>query len=404
MSEGRLADNIVHFTRLLRAAGLRRGPGAMLDAVRAVATVGIERRDDLYWALHAVLVTRHDEHELFDQAFHLFWRDPQLLDRAMALLLPSTEGLQNEADARARRLMEALHGEPPPPVPTDREGGEEIDARLSMADDEVLQTRDFEAMSLAEQAAAKAAMARLVLPLKARPTRRLRPDPRGRRIDLRASLRRQAAGAGSLIPLVRQAPDKRPPPLVVLADISGSMATYSRLLLHFLHALVNDRERVHIFLFGTRLTNITRELKDRDVDAALDRVGSLVEDWAGGTRIGAALHAFNRHWSRRVLGQGAVVLLVTDGLDRDAGEGLAFEIDRLHRSCRRLIWLNPLLRYDGFAPKSMGVRAMIDHVDEFRPVHNLAALGDLVQALGRNEPIAQNYNPRRWRDLNHGRS
>ncbi len=169
--------------------------------------------------------------------------------------------------------------------------------------------------------------------------------------------------------------------MVVLCDISGSMGRYSRMLLHFMHALENARERVHAFVFGTRLTNITRQLRHKDVDVALDAVVAAVEDWSGGTRIGACVHDFNVAWSRRVLAQGAVVLLISDGLDRAGGEGLGHEMERLHKSSRRLIWLNPLLRYDGFEPKALGVRAMLPHVDEFRPVHNLESLAVLAEAL-----------------------
>jgi uncharacterized protein with von Willebrand factor type A (vWA) domain len=186
--------------------------------------------------------------------------------------------------------------------------------------------------------------------------------------------------------------------LVVLCDISGSMSRYSRLLLHFMHALANDRERVFCFLFGTRLTNITRELRHRDVDVALDKVSAHVADWSGGTRIGRCLAEFNRLWSRRVLAQGAVVLFLSDGLDRDAGSGLWREMERLHKSCRRLIWLNPLLRYDRFEPKSLGIRAILPHVDEFRPAHNLNSLAELVAALSRAEP-RRGKDMAKWREM-----
>jgi uncharacterized protein with von Willebrand factor type A (vWA) domain len=176
------------------------------------------------------------------------------------------------------------------------------------------------------------------------------------------------------------------------------MDRYARMLLHFMHSVTNDRDRVASFVFGTRLTNVTRQLRARDVDIALKKVGDLVEDWSGGTRIGHCLHAFNRVWSRRVLGQGAVLLLITDGLDRDAGIGLEREIERLHKSCRRLIWLNPLLRYEGYAPIATGSRAIIRHVDDFRPIHNLDSLAQLTEALG-------DFGPRRaegissWRQM-----
>ena len=209
-------------------------------------------------------------------------------------------------------------------------------------------------MSAEELAEARREIGRLRLPLMDVPTRRFNPQTRGRRIDLRRTLRRSLRGGGAGIDLARKEPQRRHPPIVVLCDISGSMSRYSRMLLLFMHALTSDRDRVHSFLFGTRLTNVTRYLRARDIDQALERVGEVVRDWAGGTRIGACLGEFNRHWSRRVLGQGAVVLLISDGLDRDAAAGLAAEMERLHKSCRRLIWLNPLLRFEGFAPISTG--------------------------------------------------
>jgi uncharacterized protein with von Willebrand factor type A (vWA) domain len=184
------------------------------------------------------------------------------------------------------------------------------------------------------------------------------------------------------------------PPLVVLADISGSMSQYTRIFLHFLHALTEKRRRVHTFVFGTRLTNITRQMRHRDPDEALADASKAVKDWSGGTRIGDALGEFNRLWSRRVLGQGATVLLITDGLERDHVEGLAEEMERLQKSCRRLIWLNPLLRFEGFEARARGVRAMLPHVDEIRAVHNLEAMSDLVAALGTGD--ARDSDPRRF--------
>jgi hypothetical protein len=180
---------------------------------------------------------------------------------------------------------------------------------------------------------------------------------------------------------------RRPPPLVVICDISGSMSRYSRMLLHFLHAVTSDRDRVHSFVFGTRLTNVTRFLRHKDIDVALEKVAAAVVDWAGGTRIGACLHDFNRTWARRVLGQGAVVLFISDGLDRDNAEGLRGEMERLHRSCRRLVWLNPLLRYEGYEPKSLGAKAIMPHVDDFRTVHNLESLSQLTEVL--SEPVSR---------------
>jgi uncharacterized protein with von Willebrand factor type A (vWA) domain len=381
VSEGRLVANLMHFARTLRAAGLPVGPGKVLDAVAAVGAVGITDRRDFYWTLHAVFVNRADQRVLFDQAFHVFWRNPELLKKMLSLVLPQMNvdmPQQPEGAEMLRRLAEALH-----PNQTARESEEtelEFDAAMTFSDREQLQRMDFEKMSLEELARAKAAIARMRLPRFDVPTRRFAPNPRGARADMRATLR-AALRSGGLIELRRKSRRRRPPPLVVLCDISGSMSRYSRLFLHFMHSITNDRDRVYTFVFGTRLTNITRYLRYRDVDLALDRVAEVVADWSGGTRIGACLAEFNRLWSRRVLGQGAVVLLITDGLDRDAGTGLAHEMDRLHRSCRRLIWLNPLLRYEGFEPRSLGMKAMLPYVDEFRPVHNLESLETLVSVI-----------------------
>jgi uncharacterized protein with von Willebrand factor type A (vWA) domain len=213
------------------------------------------------------------------------------------------------------------------------------------------------------------------------PTRRYRRHRRGTRVDMRASLRSALRSGPGMIPLERQRRRRRPPPLVILCDISGSMSRYSRMLLHFAHTLAADRGRVTSFVFATRLTNITRHLHEKDVDVALERISEAVSDWSGGTRIGSCLSEFNRLWSRRVLAQGAVTLLITDGLDRDAGEGLGDQMERMHKSCRRLIWLNPLLRYADFEPRSLGMRAILPHVDDFRSVHNLSSLEELAKVL-----------------------
>ncbi|MFN4088032.1 MAG: vWA domain-containing protein [Alphaproteobacteria bacterium] len=381
---GRLVENVMHFCRVLRAAGLPVGPGQTLKALEAVRAIALHDRDQFYWALHAALVSRRDQRELFDQAFHMFWRNPRLLDRMMGLLLPdiAVEMPRDPEREVARRIAEAMA---PPPDTPQREAGEEVEVRaeLTWSDREMLHRMDFESMSAEEVERAKRAIAGLRLPIADVATRRFRPDPAGPRVDMRATLRGLLRAGPDAIFVARRRRRTRPPPLVVLCDVSGSMARYSRMLLHFLHTLTNDRDRVHTFLFGTRLTNVTRHLRHRDVDVALEKIAGVVEDWSGGTRIGHALHDFNRFWSRRVLGQGAVVLLITDGLDRDAAEGLEAEIERLHKSCRRLIWLNPLLRYDGFQPKSRGAQAILPHVDEFRPVHNIASLADLAAALGR---------------------
>ena len=383
MATGKLAENIMHFARVLRAAGLPIGPDRVVDALRALEAAGIERREDFYWTLAAVFLSKREQQELFDQAFHIFWRDPQMLERIMSLLLPQIYGRGGQAEQpeASQRLSDALYSKREQAQEDGQQQEIEIDASLTFSQSELLQHADFESMSGAELTQAKKLIARLRLPIPEAQTRRFRADARGTGIDLPATLRASLRGGAQTIALKRRSRITRHPPLVVLCDISGSMSRYSRMFLHFLHAITNDRDRVHTLVFGTRLTNITRHLRNRDVDIAMNRVAAAIQDWAGGTRIGVCLAEFNRKWSRRLLGQNAVVLLISDGLDRDVGEGLGAEMERLHKSCRKLVWLNPLLRYEGFQPRPSGVRAMLPHVDAFMPVHNIESLVDLAREL-----------------------
>lgn len=381
-AEGRLAENVMHFARVLRTAGMPVGTHQVLAALDALQVAGIGRREDFYWTLASVFVDRREQRELFEQAFRMFWRDPDLLGRIMHMMLPKVEGLARD-ELPSHRLQEAFARNAPdaPKLEQEPEREIEIDALMSFSSREVLQRMDFESMTGAELAAAKHLIARLRLPLAEVRTRRLARDPRGARIDGRATLRAAVAAHGGVIPLRRAAPRTVPPPLVVLVDISGSMSRYARMFLHFVHALSNSRQRVSVLLFGTRLTSISRELRQRDVDIALDRVSARVRDWAGGTRIGACLRDFNRLWSRRLLGQNASVMLLSDGLDREGGAGLAAEMERLHKSCRQLIWLNPLLRFDAFEARAAGIVAMRPHVDLFLPAHTIDSLADLGKLL-----------------------
>lgn len=394
---GRLAENITFFARALRDAGLPVGPGAVLDALAAVETARVGTRADFYWTLHAVFVKKHEHSDIFDQAFRIFWRRKALVEKIIATLSPispsAKEDKPKKPDAGALRVAEALLKQ------TKREEEKqeeqtEFSARLTVSEREILQSRDFAQMTAEEIARAQRAIARLRLPDDRIDTRRMIAAARGRRIDPRRSFRRSLRAGGAVIDLAYRDVEQKHPPLVALCDISGSMADYTRLFLHFLHALTDARRRVHTFLFGTRLTNVSRALKSRDPDEALALCSTQVQDWSGGTRIATCVHEFNRRWSRRVLGQGAVVLLFTDGLERDGTDDLAREMDRLHRSCRRLVWLNPLLRFGGFEAKAQGIRAMLPHVDEFRPIHNLQSMDALIRALG--EEGSDEADPRKW--------
>ena len=381
---GKLADNVARFVRMLRAAGMPVGPGHTLSAVRALGVIDTTRRSQFYWALHGTLVSAPEQRAIFDGAFRLFWRDPLGRDEALRALLSTSRMGEREPGERAPARLSpgttSSYAES-----TRARDGEEISMRMAFSPSEVLRTKDFEQMTAEEARLAREALRHLKLDLRPILTRRFRPDPHGAAIDARRTLRASLRTGGYPMSLRRRSHATRRPTLVAICDISGSMETYSRILLHFFHTLTNAGERIHTFLFGTRLTNVTRLLRDQDVDRAMERVGQTVLDWYGGTRIGAALRAFNLHWSRRLLAEGAVVLLVTDGLDREGAGGIAFEARRLRKSCRRLIWLNPLLRFERFAPRAAGIRALLPEVDEHRPVHNLASVEALARTLGRTE-------------------
>ena len=382
----RLAENVMYFARLLRGAGLRLGPDRVVDCVKALELAGCNRRDDWYWTMSAVFLSKEEQRPIFDQAFRIFWRDPKLVEKMMNALLPKTYGRAGKPEQeQSQRLTDALFDQKKM-AEQHEEQKIDLDARLTFSSREVLQRMDFDTMSAAELAEAKKMMRELRLPLPLIRTRRTKLSEQGPKINLRATLRASLRDGGDVIPLVRAAPIEIHPPLVVLCDISGSMNPYARMFLHFLHAITNDRDRVSVFVFGTRLTNITRQLRHRDVDVAMARVADAIKDWSGGTRIGWSLREFNWRWGRRVLGQNACLLLVSDGLDREAGEGLSEEMQRLHKSCKQLIWLNPLLRYEKFEARPAGVRAMLPHVDRFLPVHNLKSLVDLAHALSDEAP------------------
>ena len=389
-----LTTNITHFARALRVAGLPAGPGRVMDAIRAVAAVGFNERADFYYTLRACFTARPEHRAVFDQVFRLYWRDPRYLEHMMSMLTPAVRGVAEDRTAKSaeKRAAEAvLHGverDAPEGAEDQSDGTEiEVDATLTMSREERLKTLDFEQMSVAEAAEARRLIAQMTLSVPPLMSRRTQAAAQGARPDWRRTMRGAMARGGDVVEFARKDRRERWPTLVALCDISGSMSSYSRAVLHFLHAGSNAKgagwAEVHAFTFGTRLTNITRHMGARDVDAALAAAGAEAQDWEGGTRIGACLETFNRDWSRRVLGRGAVVLLITDGLDRDEPERLEAAMERLSLSARRVIWVNPLLRWDGCAPKAAGIRAMLPHVSSFRAGHNIAALAGLAEAVAR---------------------
>ena len=385
---GHFADNIVHFARVLRAAGLPVRPSRVVDAVLAVEVAGLQSRDDLFWTLSSVFVSKREHHAVFTVGFEMFWRPKNRLETMLEALslqanAPLAEEKPKPAAARvARAMLQQIAQRPDNILPE-----MDIDAEDTISGREILQSKDFAQMNAEELAQAKRAVETMVLPVARVRTRRFQTGHSGSRLDMRRTMRASLATGGEWVSPVLRRRREVAPPIVALCDISGSMSQYSRLFLHFLHALAESRSRVHSFVFGTQLTNISRALARKDPDEALDACGALVADWSGGTRIATALHDFNKHWSRRVLGQGGIVLLMTDGLERDSDEDLGFEMERLQKSCRQLIWLNPLLGYDGFEARASGVRAMLPFVDQFRPVHSLDAISDLCLSL--SQPVTR---------------
>jgi uncharacterized protein with von Willebrand factor type A (vWA) domain len=385
-----LAANVMHFARVLRTAGLPVGTDRIQLALQALQVGGLQSKQDFHATLTACLIDRHEHQQLFDQAFHLFWRDPDLLGRMMKMLLPQVQvkDAGTPPPPQNRRLADALFpGEQPKP-PNAPEPPEriEVQATLTFSERELLHKADFDTMSADEWQQAKRALHNLKPLFELLATRRTKPAAHPGRPDWRATLQTMARHGGDAWNLNWRAPRTHPAPLVVLADISGSMSRYSRMLLHFAHALNRADLRVESFVFGTRLTRTTRLLRQRDPDFAVSQVVRAVEDWSGGTRITACLHEFNQRWARRTLSGRATVLLITDGLEHGDTAALKFEMERLHKSCRRLIWLNPLLRYGGFEPKAAGIRTMLPHVDRFVPAHNIESLEQLTRLLTEHSP------------------
>ncbi len=373
--QGCFAENLLRFAHLLRGAGLPIGSAKVIDAMRALNFIDIGKREDFYWSLASIFLGDKEHRLLFDEAFAAFWRDSSgdLLKGIAAPRESKAEAFPDQSIGNAA-IADSDKGRARQPVITHV-------AEFSYSSREALKKKDFAALSEMELNEAKGMLERMALTLEAKATRRWRASRKGARIDWRATVR--ASLNGKAAEIKRRNPVKRAPPLVAICDISGSMDRYTPVFLHFLHGLYGNHHRVHAFLFGTRLSNVTRQLARRDAYFALGEISRAVNDWSGGTRIGASLHAFNRDWSRRVLGRDAVVLLVTDGLDRDDGEVLQREAERLHKSCARLIWLNPLLRYEQFAPKASGIRALLPHVDDFLPMHNVDSFLQLTTLLGR---------------------
>jgi uncharacterized protein with von Willebrand factor type A (vWA) domain len=376
---GHILHNLMFFGEVLRRLGLDFGSGNMLDLVRATEDVSIGRKQDFRYAARCLLVHRKQDLPLFDEAFQVFWRRPATGQSPL--------DLRSMGEERRYRTPQVI---PPPVSDSDTERGEGdsqegqpiVDLSRTYSAREVLREKDFADFTPAEIAQARAMMAELSWDLGRRRTRRLIPGE-GASLDLRRTFRRNLKYGGELLELARRQPKDKPRPLVLICDVSGSMERYTRMLLHFIHTIAGGWGHVEAFLFATRLTRITRFLGYRSVDQAVNEVARVVPDWAGGTRIGDTLKTFNFRWARRVMRNGAVVLVISDGWDRGEPELLAREMARLQRSCHRLIWLNPLLGSPNYQPLTQGMQAALPYVDDFLPVHNLNSLEALARHLNR---------------------
>jgi hypothetical protein len=400
-----LLARILDFGRFLWELGLDIGPGRMVEVVESLPLIDIGVREDFYTFLKVSLVSKREQLATFDDAFAYFW---------LARSMPATD-LPPGAQMRRRNLALPAHRMPEQDKAQERltlapssqqrhpqariaeahrerqqEDEENSERTGTYSHEELLRRKDFEEFTYDELQEAQALMARLKWRLGLRVTRRLRSARHGHALDLRRTLRESLRSGGEPITLRRREFRRKPRPLVIICDISGSMSLYSRLLLHFVHTVSNGLSNVETFVFGTRLTRITRQLARRDVDEALALVTKSVQDWSGGTRIGESLHTFNRRWSRRVLGRGAAVLIISDGWDRGDVRILGEEMARLQRNCHRLIWLNPLLGLEDYRPVTAGMRAALPYIDSFLPANNLdslIALGKALEAIGDDRPV-----------------
>ncbi len=384
MESHSFSDHLISFGRVLRRLGFNAGPAQMLVAMEAVKVVGVRQKEDVQQALKACLVQRREELDLFDQAFHIFWKAPSRLPEVMKWLLQNTKIPVTTDTKGSHRIQEALREAAKPPGGDSEEASEsrvEIDQVVTYSATELLRKKDFAAFTNEEIAAAKKYMAGFSWPVPPYPSRRFISRVKGKKLDFRKTVQLGSRSGGEVMQLAFQGKKLKPRPIVLICDISGSMERYARMLLHFMHAMTCDKRKVESFVFGTRMTRISHLLKHRDVDDAVSAVSKEVVDWAGGTKIGEAIKTFNYEWLRRVLNSNSIVLIISDGWDRGDREILSKEMQRLKRSCHRLIWLNPLMGYEQFEPLTQGMQAALPYVDDLLSVHNLVSLEHLAKTL-----------------------
>lgn len=382
---GHLLRNLLLFARLLRGLGIQSTPTQILDFVEGLPHITLRNREDFKNSAKTILISKQEHIALFDEAFDLFWqaRDQGILqDIDLKAYIPQPP--------QQKQILEIISADEQKGEPPEREAEEPIiDTIYTYSSIEVLQHKDFADLSPEEMQEIKHLMQSMTWQLEQRRTRRKTRAVRGAYLDMRRTFRQNLRYGGQPLELSWKRRKLKRRPLVVISDISGSMERYSRVLLKFIYAISNGLERVEAFVFSTHLTRITRQIRGRDIDLAIDKATATIHDWAGGTRIGESLKIFNYRWGRRVLGQGAIVLIISDGWDRGDTALLSQEMNRLQLSSQRLIWLNPLLGATNYEPLTRGIQAALPYIDDFLPIHNLASLqqlGNLLEKLGEHKP------------------
>ncbi len=381
---GQLLHNLILFGRILRGLGVELNPGSMIELSKALGYIDMWHKADFYYTLRSLLLTRQSDLEKFNEAFELFWRKPkgQQIDFSLQQMLQQNDKTASEETIIVPPSFDPNQDEEDNGEEDEAEAQEIIELTQTYSNIEILKEKDFGELNKEEMHQIKHLISQLIWKLGEKETRRQRPGRRSNRPDFRRTLRKNFRYGGELIDWSYREPKIKPRPLIIIADISGSMESYTRLLIHFLYSLAEGMsQKVEIFTFSTRLTRITRQLKNKDIDRAITDVTSAVNDWSGGTRIGAALKTFNYDWSRRVLRGGAIVMLISDGWDRGDPQLLGREMSRLHRLSHRTVWLNPLLGMDSYEPLTRGMQAALPFIDDFLPVHNLNSLEELAQHL-----------------------
>ena len=381
----KLDKNVIFFARLLRASGISLSSDSILEAIESIKLVGIENKKSFFYALQTCLIKRPEDMKIFAQAFSLFWQNPKFRDRIRELLLPQTrmQGAEEEKEELAKRIQDTLST---PENSKSRVVEEEtllIDTSGTASDNQLFKDKDFEMMSKDELQMASQSIKELLIKIPRRPFRRSENSSLGKQVSTRESLREAKRHFGSVLPkLVKKKEVSRP--VIVLLDISGSMENYSRMMIHFVHNLMQRHKKVHAFLFGTKLTNISFQIKNKDIDVALKEISKATNDWAGGTRIRDSIFTFNKKWIRRVSSSNSIVFLITDGLDRDHSTDLFNQMERLQKSCYKLVWLNPLLRFKDFLPKSISIKRILLNVDAFLPIHSIESMQNLTSLISKN--------------------